>query len=80
MMFETVVSENLSNPRVGLCLGPYGGPMGGGLFLMSEVPLHTHPQRLFYRVTSLIRAPPTPGTYSRPMHKALWESWGGGFL
>jgi len=25
---------------VGLCLGPYGGPRGGGLFLMSEVPLY----------------------------------------
>ena len=24
---------------VGLCLGPCGGPRGGGLFLMSEVPL-----------------------------------------
>ena len=54
--------------------------MGGGLFLMSEVPLYTHPQRLFYRVTSLIRAPPTPGPNSRPMHKALWGSQGGRFL
>jgi hypothetical protein len=26
-------------PTVGLCLGPYGSPIGGGLFLMSEVPL-----------------------------------------
>ena len=25
---------------IGLCLGPYGGPRGGGLFLMSEVPLY----------------------------------------
>ena len=23
------------------CLGPYGGPRGGGLFLMSEVPLYS---------------------------------------
>ena len=26
-------------PTVGLYLGSYGGPMGGGLFLMNEVPL-----------------------------------------
>ena len=26
---------------VGLCLGPDGGPRGGGRFLMSEVPLFT---------------------------------------
>ena len=24
---------------MGICLGPYGGPEGGGLFLMDEVPL-----------------------------------------
>jgi len=29
-----------STPTVGLCLGPYGGPAGGLLFLMSEVPLY----------------------------------------
>ena len=23
-------------PAVGLCIGPYGGPKGGGLFIMSE--------------------------------------------
>ena len=29
------------DPQVGLCLGPYGGPLGsGGHFLMSEEPLH----------------------------------------
>ena len=27
------------HPTVILCLGPYGGAMGGGLFLTSEVPL-----------------------------------------
>jgi len=27
-------------PVVALGLGPYGGPRGGGLFLMSEVPLY----------------------------------------
>ena len=27
------------DPTVGLNLGSYGGPKGGGLFLMSEVPL-----------------------------------------
>ena len=27
------------DPTVGLCLGPYGGPGGGGLFLESEVSL-----------------------------------------
>ena len=27
---------------VGLYLGSFGGPRGGGLFLMSEVPLYTH--------------------------------------
>ena len=30
----------LGAPTVGLCLGPYGGPREGGLFLMSEVPLY----------------------------------------
>ena len=29
-----------SDPTVGMCLGPYGGPRGGGLCLMSEVPLN----------------------------------------
>ena len=28
-----------SLPRLGLCLGPYGEPVGGGQFLMSEVRL-----------------------------------------
>ena len=32
------VSESAS-PTVRPCLGPYGGPRGGGLYLMSEVPL-----------------------------------------
>ena len=27
------------DPTVGLCLVPWGGPRGWGLFLMSEVPL-----------------------------------------
>ena len=27
------------DPTAGLCLGPYGGPIGGGQFLVSEVPL-----------------------------------------
>jgi len=27
------------DPTAGLCLGPCGGPSGGGSFLMSEVPL-----------------------------------------
>jgi len=27
------------DPAVGLCLGSYGGPREGGLFLMREVPL-----------------------------------------
>ena len=30
------------SPTVGLCLGPYGDPRGGGLILMSEVPLYAH--------------------------------------
>jgi len=30
-------------PTVGLCLWPYGGPRGGGLFRMSEVPLYLCP-------------------------------------
>jgi hypothetical protein len=28
-----------NSSRLGLCLGPYGGPGGEGAFLMSEVPL-----------------------------------------
>ena len=32
--YETPLSYD---PTVGLYLGSYGGPMGGGLFLMSEV-------------------------------------------
>ena len=33
--------ENASpqDPTVGLCLGPYGGPRGGGVFFTSEVSL-----------------------------------------
>ena len=33
-------------PYSSICLGPYGGPWGGGLFLMSEVPLYP-PKNLF---------------------------------
>ena len=28
------------------CLGPHGGPRGGGLFLMNEVPIHTQSQTI----------------------------------
>jgi hypothetical protein len=28
------------DPAVALCLGPYGGPRGGGRFLGSKVPLY----------------------------------------
>ena len=34
--YETPPSKD---PTVVLCLGPYKGPRGGALFLMSEVPL-----------------------------------------
>jgi len=37
----TSLIRNCNLPStVGLCLGPYGGPRGGGVFLMSEVPLY----------------------------------------
>ena len=36
------------DPTVGLCLGLYVGPRGGGLFLMSEVPLY-HPPCTLHR-------------------------------
>ena len=48
---------------------PLQGPMvilGGGWFLMSEVPL--------YRFSSLIRNNLTVGPYSRPLSRALWWS------
>ena len=33
--------KKMHPPRtVGLCLGPYAGPEGGGLFLVSHVPLY----------------------------------------
>ena len=33
------------DPAVGICIGPYGGPRGGGRFLMSEVLLYAlHPK------------------------------------
>ena len=28
------------NPAVGLCLGPYGGPRGGGLFFLRGTSVH----------------------------------------
>ena len=34
-----LLTTRAEDPTLGLCLGPYGGPRGGGLFLMSEVPL-----------------------------------------
>ena len=48
---------------MGLCLGPYGSPRVGGLFLMNEVPLCTRGTSthrvLFDEVgTWLIRTPP----------------------
>ena len=36
---ETVPHQD---PTVGLCLGPDGGPRGGGRFLISEVPMYLH--------------------------------------
>jgi hypothetical protein len=53
--------------RAGPCLGPYGGPRGGGRFLMSEVPMYcinsgaTHrPLRL--HLPPRFRAGPLPGS------------------
>ena len=61
--------------------------LGGGRFLMSEVPLYdvgpllhvtltSHPYMC--RGTSLIRNSPLVGPYSRTMSRALWWPWGGG--
>jgi len=36
-------------PDAGLCLGPYGGPNEGGLFLMREVPLQKVLARTFMK-------------------------------
>ena len=33
-----IMTASSLDPKVGLCQGPYGGPSGGGLFLMGEVP------------------------------------------
>ena len=38
-------NTHLLVPYSSICLGPYGGPRGGGLFLISEVPLYHQPSR-----------------------------------
>ena len=37
--YYSITSAPPQDPAIGLSPGPYGGP-GGGLFLMSEVPLN----------------------------------------
>ena len=72
----------------------YSDPGGGGVILMSEVPLHVHawmptsfhqsqsPQLLLScekcRGTSLIRNRLPSGPYSKALLRALWKSSGGG--
>ena len=60
--------------------------LGGGLFLVSEVPLYPCIEdplaalstKCVYRGTSLIRNRRPLGTYSTTMPRALWGSSGGG--
>ena len=40
LVHQDVVNPRIEDPTVGLCLGPYGGPRGGGRFLVIEVSLY----------------------------------------
>ena len=40
------------DPTVGLCLGPYDGPRGGGRFIMGEVPRYS--RRRKHTVTRVV--------------------------
>ena len=42
------------NPTIGLYLGSYGGPRGGGLFLMGEVPLYLFASSLYLRFRTVV--------------------------
>ena len=61
--------------------------LGGGRFLMSEVPLYFdawRPSRRFeeplYKGSSLTSKHPPLGPFRGPMPGALWWFWGGGVL